>query len=169
MPEIEIVTASELNNANAAFGADTIYINDEFLSDNSDNPDAVEWVLLEEIGHFVERELSDEDSSGDEGDIFAQLVRDRTIREAELDELQTEDDSTTIGINGEEIDVELAEPPYQEYILHTGTPIGVNPATTEFLTGDYDGDGRSDLFHIITEDTETNSTEVHVLSSASNY
>jgi peptidoglycan hydrolase-like protein with peptidoglycan-binding domain len=127
MPEIEIVSASELDNANAAFGAETIYVNDEFLSDNSDNPDVVEGVLLEEIGHYVDRELSDEDSSGDEGDIFAQLVRDETIGEAELNDLQAEDDSATISIDGEEIDVELdvppAAPPYPGYLLdYNGEP-----------------------------------------------
>ena len=55
-------------------------------------------------------------------------------------------------------------PPYKDYIVHEGTPIGVNPSATQFLTGDYDGDGKSDLFSIITEGTGTNSTEVHVLS-----
>jgi len=60
-------------------------------------------------------------------------------------------------------------PPYQDYIVHEGTPIGVNPTGNEFLTGDYDGDGRSDLFQVVTEGTGTNSTEVHVLSGASNY
>ena len=75
------------------------------------------------------------------------------------------------------MDVELADPqspepstpPYQDYIVHEETPIGVNPPATQFLTGDYDGDGKSDLFSIVTDGTGTNSTEVHVLSGASNY
>ena len=109
MPELEIVSASELDNANAAFGEETIYISEEFLSDNSDSPDAVEGVLLEEIGHFVDGKLSDNDSPGDEGDIFAQVVQDENLSEAELTTSKAEDDSATLDLDGEEINVELSE------------------------------------------------------------
>ena len=110
MPKIEILSANELNNANAAFGEETIYVSEEFLSDNSDSLDVVEGVLLEEMGHYVDRELNLFDSPGDEGDIFSQLVRGDTISGAELDDLQAEDDSATISVDGEVISVELAEP-----------------------------------------------------------
>ncbi|MBD1929708.1 VCBS repeat-containing protein [Trichocoleus sp. FACHB-90] len=375
IPKIEIVPAANLK-ANGAFGEDTIYLSEEFLTKNVANPEAVAGVLLEEIGHYVDRELNSVDSSGDEGDIFARLVQGETIAGAELAALKTENDSATIFLNGKEFLVELAgdptvlvpipsdfngvpinegltspsvefmegllgipgeldgecegmdgvtdpelrqlmvtqnvgpfeltglkpvvdavqriidkvevenpelygqlteagmlcvrakrtvegelldefsnhswgtaidirignfaydleadgqtyqglvdlypyfkaegfywgaafqnnedpphfeasqellerweaegiltpgaeppptspprpsTPPYQDYIVHEGTPIGVNPAATQFLTGDYDGDGKSDLFSIVTQETGTNSTEVHVLSGASNY
>ena len=111
IPTLEIVSAEQLNNANGAFGEGTIYLAEEFLSENVTNPEAVESVLLEEIGHYLDQELGG-DSRGDEGDIFAELVLDDTISEAELADLQAEGDSTTIGLNGEEIDAELAAPPF---------------------------------------------------------
>jgi predicted chitinase len=384
IPKIEIVPAANLK-ANGAFGEDTIYLSEEFLTKNVANPEAVAGVLLEEIGHYVDRELNSVDSPGDEGDLFARLLQGETIDGAELAALKTENDSATITLNEQETTVELADPllfqdevvrianeqwiffergaknemkedawpriveyfqaanrpdvdtpeeventpwsaafiswvmqeagsgdefiysalhadyinqaiedreseaafiahpineyslqpgdliganrpdkdgsdgsdvivsyddavdtggysshvdivvairpgeidviggnvedsvtlktykvdpegkltnpddgnpsndffvvienrlgdvappppseltstpPYKDYIVHEGTPIGVNPAATQFLTGDYDGDGKSDLFSIVTEGTGTNSTEVHVLSGASNY
>ncbi|WP_413167946.1 DUF2272 domain-containing protein [Capilliphycus salinus ALCB114379] len=116
IPEIEIVPASELNNANGAFGEGTIYLSEEFLSENVTNLEAVEDVLLEEIGHYIDEELGSDDSEGDEGDIFAQLVQDdETIADGELDDLQDEDDSADVGLDDEEITVELATPEYPGY------------------------------------------------------
>ncbi|HHP7230086.1 MAG TPA: hypothetical protein ACFCUY_04420, partial [Xenococcaceae cyanobacterium] len=109
LPKIEIVSARELNNAEGAFGEGTIYVSEELLGDNVNNPEAVTKVLLEEMGHFVDEQLSSGDSPGDEGDIFARLVRNETIAEAELATLKAEDDSATIELDGEEINLELSE------------------------------------------------------------
>jgi hypothetical protein len=360
MPEIEILPTAKLK-VDGAFGEGKIYLSEKYFSKNVDNPEAVSGVLLEEIGHYIDQELNSVDSPGDEGDIFARLVQDKTISESNLAALKAEDDSATLALNGEEINVELAvdykellptpadneinegltspeaefltqllgdpndlnsegqklmvtesvgpfeevtglrpvvnaldkilgkvklekedlygqlttagtlvvrpikgtdtysnhswgvaidiridgvldetfdektqrglielapyfeaekfywgaeftssdgssredsmhfeaseellaeweaeglltpgsnpelpapkpnTPPYKDYIVHEGTPIGVNPSATQFLTGDYDGDSKSDLFQIVTDGTGTNSTEVHVLSAASNY
>ena len=110
IPEIKIVPDAELNNANGAFGEGTIYLSEEFLTENVTNPEAVEGVLLEEIGHYIDKQLRSGDSRGDEGNIFAELVQDNTISGAELGDLKAEDDSTTIGFEGEKIDLELATP-----------------------------------------------------------
>ena len=72
------------------------------------------------------------------------------------------------GTNSTEVHVLSGASNYQDYIVHEETPIGVNPPATQFLTGDYDGDGKSDLFSIVTDGTGTNSTEVHVLSDGIN-
>ena len=166
---LKIVSAEQLNNANGAFGLDTIYLSEEFLTENVANPEAVESVLLEEIGHFVDKHLGGSDSRGDEGDSFLPNWFKMTLSvEAELADLKAEDDSTTIGLDGEKMDVELAgeDSPYQEWILHTGTPISEDPAATEFFTGDYNGDGKSDLFSLAKSGTGTNSTEVHSLDGS---
>lgn len=62
-PFIEILPANEINGANGAFAAatNTIYLAQEFLSKNIDNPDAVVDVLLEEIGHGVDTWLNTSD------------------------------------------------------------------------------------------------------------
>lgn len=116
MPKIEILPTSNLNG-NGAFGEGTIYLSEKFLTKNVAHPEAVANVLLEEMGHYVDRELNSIDSPGDEGDIFSRLVRDENINEAELGALKTEDDSGTIFLNGKETFVELAEPPYPGYLL----------------------------------------------------
>ncbi|MEM6402255.1 MAG: hypothetical protein AAF757_18830, partial [Cyanobacteria bacterium P01_D01_bin.116] len=84
IPEIEIIPAAQLNNANGAFGEGTIYLSEKFLTENAANPGAVESVLLEEIGHYVDQELGGSDSMGDEGDIFSKVVRGETITGDEL-------------------------------------------------------------------------------------
>jgi predicted chitinase len=116
MPKIEILPAANLK-ANGAFGEGTIYLSEKFLTENTANPEAVAGVLLEEIGHYVDQELNSVDSSGDEGNIFVKLVQGETISGAELTALKAEDDSATIALNGQEIAVELADPPYPGYLL----------------------------------------------------
>jgi peptidoglycan hydrolase-like protein with peptidoglycan-binding domain len=108
IPEIKIVSANELNNYSGAFGQNTIYLAEEFLIKNLTNLEAVESVLLEEIGHFIDEELGSSDSKGDEGDIFSKIVRGETVSEDELRAIKAEDDSATILLDGEKLAVELA-------------------------------------------------------------
>jgi peptidoglycan hydrolase-like protein with peptidoglycan-binding domain len=115
LPTIKVIPSAELNNGNGAFGEEKIYLSEEFLSQNTTNPQAVTDILIEEIGHYVDKEINVFDAPGDEGDIFARLVQGKTITEAELAELKAEDDSGTIFIDGTEIKVELAEPEYPGY------------------------------------------------------
>ena len=105
MPEIKVMPGSDLK-ANGAFGKDTIYLSEEFLSGASS--EQVSGGLLEEVGHFVDQELNSGDSPGDEGDIFQQLVEDKDISEGELVDLKAEDDSGTVALEGEEFSVETA-------------------------------------------------------------
>ena len=104
MPKVETLPASELK-ANGAFGEDTIYLSEEFLSNA--NSEQVSSGLIEEIGHFVDQKLNSGDSTGDEGGIFQQLVQDEDISEGELINLRQEDDSETITLDGEDTPVEL--------------------------------------------------------------
>ena len=131
MPKVEILPASELK-ANGAYGENTIYLSEEFLSNASS--EKVSGALLEEIGHYVDQELNSGDSPGDEGEIFQQLVQDEAISEGELVELKAEDDSGTIALDGEEISVEQASPDYRGYLLEyePGEPLEDRPAVKEW-------------------------------------
>jgi peptidoglycan hydrolase-like protein with peptidoglycan-binding domain len=131
MPKVETLPASELK-ANGAFGEDTIYLSEEFLSNAKS--EKVSSALLEEIGHYVDQELNSGDSPGDEGDIFQQLVQDEAISEGELVELKAEDDSGTIALDGEEISVEQASPDYPGYLLEyePGEPLEDRPAVKQW-------------------------------------
>jgi len=58
---------------------------------------------------------------------------------------------------------------YQNYILQTGTPLHETDETFAFALADWDGDNRPDLFIIKKSNTGTGSTEVSILSGASNF
>ncbi|MEM8676580.1 MAG: nidogen-like domain-containing protein [Cyanobacteria bacterium P01_G01_bin.67] len=107
-PTIEIVSRTEINNANGAFAisSNKIYLAQEFLLANQSNLDIVTNVLLEEYGHFVDHQLNIEDSPGDEGEIFAAIIQGRNLSEKELQELKQEDDTAIATINGEQVEIE---------------------------------------------------------------
>lgn len=110
LPKVEILTADQLNGANGAYAIATnsIYLSIDFLQAYQDNPDAVTGVLLEEIGHFIDSQLNDVDSPGDEGAIFSALVYGQELDPIQLQELKAENDAATIYIGGQTIQVERA-------------------------------------------------------------
>ncbi|GET36092.1 pre-peptidase C-terminal domain-containing protein [Microseira wollei] len=138
LPKIEIIPIAELR-ANGAFAKETntIYLAAEFLSENAANMDAITGVVLEETGHFLDSQLNRVDSLGDEGAIFAALVQGKQIAPGELLALKAEDDSGTLTLNGQTIQVE-----------HSSTEPGVftvgdtGEVTIDFLTdsGSYTGE-----------------------------
>lgn len=58
---------------------------------------------------------------------------------------------------------------FQRFLLHTGTAQQPTGNEYVFRMGDWDGDGKPDLFGIKKNNTGTRSTEVHILSGASNF
>ena len=111
LPRIEIVSSSSINSALGAYAAetDTIYLSQEFLIQNQDNLDRVGDVLLEELGHALSHQLNPEDALGDEGAIFSLLVQDKEINPETLAELKAEDDTVTVTLNNQDIQLEQAQ------------------------------------------------------------
>lgn len=105
IPEIKILSNDVLEATNGAYSAqkNKIYLNERFLEENADNPQAVATLLIEEIGHFIDAQINTVDSAGDEGDIFAKLVLGEEISTETLAALKAEDDTKTIVLDGEEI------------------------------------------------------------------
>ncbi|MGB7248780.1 MAG: hypothetical protein WBC73_07570 [Phormidesmis sp.] len=91
----------------AAFAAatNTIYLSESFLTQHAENPNHVANVVLEEWGHYLDTVLNDNDSKGDEGEIFMSLVKGFSF---DLDALQSEDDQAALAINGNTIMAEQA-------------------------------------------------------------
>ena len=86
-------------------GDERIYLNADWLA--SANAAAVEAVLLEELGHAIDRRLNgSNDTAGDEGAIFSALIRGVAIPVVET----TQNDHHTLIINGQRIAVEAAAP-----------------------------------------------------------
>ncbi len=102
-PEVEILAASEINGANGAFAGslNKIFLAREFV-DSYDAED-IASVLLEELGHYLDWQLNQEDTRGDEGAVFSALVRGESLTESELQELQNEDDRAIAVLDGVEV------------------------------------------------------------------
>ena len=107
-PEIEILSSATINGANGAYSVDTnkIYIAEEYLLANADNVSAIVDVVLEEYGHYVDAQINPVDAFGDEGNIFARLVQGDSLSQQELAVLQAEDDTATVTLDGQVIQIE---------------------------------------------------------------
>jgi parallel beta-helix repeat protein len=110
VPNIQIRTGVELNGALGAFSqqTNTIYLSEDFIEQNASDPWVVSNVLLEEYGHYVDSKINVRDAAGDEGAVFADLVRDVYLDSETLQILKTEDDSTAIALDGTTVWVEQA-------------------------------------------------------------
>jgi hypothetical protein len=108
LPAIEVRSTAEINGANGAFSADTnkIYFSREYITQNASNPQAITNVLLEEIGHYVDAQINLADAPGDEGAIFSSIVQGRILNTTELQALRSENDTTTLLINGQTLQAE---------------------------------------------------------------
>ena len=110
LPQIEILDNSTLGNANGAYATSTnrIYLSANFIATST--PEAISAVLLEEIGHFIDAQINQIDTPGDEGEKFSALVRGQNLTTQELDRINTENDSANITVDGKIITVEQAAP-----------------------------------------------------------
>ncbi len=109
---IEVRPANEMNGALGAYAAktDTIYLSEAFLQQADKT--AIAAVLLEEIGHGVDARLNAVDAPGDEGHIFSAVVRGETVSAEQMQELRAEDDTATLMLDGQAVDVEMASKQY---------------------------------------------------------
>ncbi|WP_071516384.1 calcium-binding protein [Geitlerinema sp. PCC 9228] len=105
LPDIQILPATRINGSNGAFAAETntIYLSQELLSKNVEGS---RQVFLEEYGHYLDSQLTAKDAPGDEGAIFANLVRGNTLSQQEITRLQAEDDTATISLDGNPVNIE---------------------------------------------------------------
>jgi membrane-associated phospholipid phosphatase/methionine-rich copper-binding protein CopC len=104
---IEILPSGQIQ-AKGAFGKDRIYLSEDLVNPATAKTDEAVSVLLEEIGHYLDSQINAQDSSGDEGAIFAKLVQNQAFNPGELSNLQAEDDRGVINLNGQSIAVEQA-------------------------------------------------------------
>ena len=100
-PSIEIVPAATIQSANGAFSLTGrgILLANEFIAQNAENPEAIADVLLEEIGHYVDQKINQNDSEGDEGSIFAAVAKGIDLDPEALEALKNEDDIAVLGFD----------------------------------------------------------------------
>jgi len=106
LPDIRIIPFNHLK-AKGAFGNDTIYLSQEFFESNIDSPQKIVDVVSEELGHYLDSKLIEEDSPGNEGAIFASLLKKESLSTAELLDLKTENDHATLHAEGQRVLADL--------------------------------------------------------------
>jgi len=86
----------------------TIYLDDSLLAPGQNG--SLKDVLLEEMGHYFDTLLNPgEDTQGDEGELFRNVVKGNTLSESELDGILADDDSGWITVNQTPVFVEQYE------------------------------------------------------------
>jgi trimeric autotransporter adhesin len=109
LPDIQVLTGGELGGANGAYAADLdeIFVSSDFLANHSGDVNAVAELVLEEIGHKLDRLLNGTvDSPGDEGAIFRLLATGQTLSDPTLAGLRTQDDHAVISVGGQSVSIE---------------------------------------------------------------
>lgn len=107
IPEIEILSSQILGKADGAFDAanNKIYLSSNLIERG--NLAEIVPVIIEEIDHYLDTKIHpNSDASGDEGEIFSKLVSGVNISAAEYVTLIGEDDSTTIILNNNLVQIE---------------------------------------------------------------
>jgi Ca2+-binding RTX toxin-like protein len=113
-PKAKLVPAESLNGAHGAYDAksDTIFVSAAYVASHATALDAIERVLLEELGHAIDARLGAitgaVDAPGDEGAIFSALAMGDTLAPAALAALKAENDHGTIQVDGKPVAVEFA-------------------------------------------------------------
>ncbi|WP_411868981.1 lectin-like protein [Vulcanococcus limneticus] len=71
LPQIVLLSADDISGARGAYAdsTDTIYLNQDWLLTASD--EEIQRVLTEELGHYLDDQLNQGDSKGDEGEYFS--------------------------------------------------------------------------------------------------
>ncbi|HLO86568.1 MAG TPA: peptidoglycan DD-metalloendopeptidase family protein [Nostocaceae cyanobacterium] len=90
-PNVVLVSSQTFNGAYAQEN-NTIYLSQEFVTDNLGDIGEIKSVLLEEVGHYLDSRINLQDAPGDEGHIFSQLVTGQSISNGEVISLKAEDD-----------------------------------------------------------------------------
>ncbi|WP_228036148.1 Calx-beta domain-containing protein [Microcystis sp. LEGE 00066] len=106
IPPIEVLSDEVLGTANGAYSSskNKIYLSASFL--NTASSATIVNVILEEIGHYVDAQINQVDSAGDEGAIFAELVSGESLSSQQLQVLKLENDTAIVEIDGQQIQIE---------------------------------------------------------------
>jgi len=128
LPQITLVSAELMNGAVGGFDSltGTVYLADSLIdpnsvitSDTQPSPHLVN-VIIEELGHWLDSQLNEVDTPGDEGELLAALVQGDGLSQEDIGRLKNEDDRGLICVEGKPLAVEMSS------LLRTGSD-GVAP------------------------------------------
>ena len=128
MVSIQIGSDAVLGSALGSYDSvtNTIFLADDLFAEGSDMSAVATSVLIEELGHFVDKQIGDQDSTGDEGAIFSAYAQGIALSNEMLTALKTEDDFMSISLDGQSYLVEQSQVAMTElngtlYQTHRGT------------------------------------------------
>ena len=107
LPPIELLPASSMAGAIGAYAASTgtIYLNQDWL--NTARDEQIQAVLTEELGHFLDDQLNEVDTPGDEGELFSKILN-QSLSVGDEERIRAQDDQISIVVDGEVIAAEAA-------------------------------------------------------------
>jgi hypothetical protein len=88
------------------FSHKTLYLSPQLFAQGFDNRQVVTDNFLQAVGHYLDSQLSETDSPGDEGAIFAALVENRDLTSNELLNWKTKDDNFSVNLPKQTISAE---------------------------------------------------------------
>lgn len=105
LPKIEILSPTDMNGAQGAYSNsnNTIYLSSSPIESQSIT--AIQDVIVEEIGHFIDAQINTIDTQGDEEQIWRNLVLNQPMTNPELKILKNENDWNTLSVNSETLHV----------------------------------------------------------------
>jgi RHS repeat-associated protein len=130
---VQIVSDEALPTARGGFDSltNTIYLAAGFVEGYRHHPESIKAVLIEEFGHYLDAQLNQRDTPGDEGERFAAIVMGLSLSQAEFQNIQAESDVGVLVLNGAVHWIEQSAPSFAIKTEGTFTMNG---------SGDLDGD-----------------------------
>ncbi|MBD2144906.1 Calx-beta domain-containing protein [Sphaerospermopsis sp. FACHB-1194] len=139
LPQIEVLNSSVFPTGTlGAFSGETnkIYLNEELLSGG--NTELIKEAIIEETGHWLDKEINSTDTPGDEGELLAAFVTGKQLNPSQIADIKNQDDTTTIFVDGKSLIVEQSTVP-------TITITASDASAAETVTGQTTNPGRFTL------------------------
>ncbi|WP_434222507.1 Calx-beta domain-containing protein [Limnospira platensis CENA597] len=117
-PNLKVLSARSMNGADGAFDSvtGTVYLSDAII-----HSEKLVDVITEEFGHYIDSQLNEIDSPGDEGELFMRLVNGEALSEADITGLRNQDDWGFIWVEGEPVAVQMSASPEFAWTRLLGT------------------------------------------------
>ncbi|MFC7433531.1 tandem-95 repeat protein, partial [Hydrogenophaga bisanensis] len=107
--------------ASGPAGTAIIFLNRDWVQSHGVSSEAIQTVLLEEYGHYLDNVLNEgQDTAGDEGEAFAAKLLNRDLTSTKLEQIANEQDQTHILIDGMLVNVEKSQITFSA--VYQGTP-----------------------------------------------
>lgn len=136
--DIEILDGTQLQSAGAfSQQTNTIYVAKSYLEANKYNIAEIVPVITEELGHYIDAQLNQSDSNGDEGKLFSLLVAGNDLTPEQIQDLKLENDFTNITLNGKTL---LVEQSTNDILGTAGRDNLVGTSRNDRITGGFAAD-----------------------------